>query len=158
MTTQTLTSKLAGSGSLTSKGLGLLDRIPVSVISLIARIGIAGTFWRSGQTKVDGWTITDTTYFLFREEYNLPLVPPELAANLAVFAEHFFPALLIIGFASRLSALALLGMTLTIQLFVYPMSWPDHATWAAALLIIIAKGPGVLSLDHLIAKFFRKAV
>lgn len=140
-----------------ARGLGLLNAIPISFISLVARIGIAGTFWRSGQTKVADWTITDSTYYLFREEYNLPLIPYDIAAHIAVFAEHFFPILLILGLASRLSALALLGMTVVIEIFVYPLSWPDHATWAAALLVIIARGAGPLSLDHVIARFWRRA-
>lgn len=131
-----------------------MDKIPPSAISLIARIGIAGVFWRSGQTKVDGWNITASTYYLFEEEYALPLLPPELAAHMAVVAEHLFPVLLILGIASRFSAAALLGMTITIQLFVYPGSWPDHFTWAAALVFLIARGPGLMSIDHLIRNRF----
>jgi putative oxidoreductase len=143
-------SRFAGVSALISRGIALLDRIPTSALSLIARIGVAGVFWRSGQTKVSGFEVTDSTYYLFREEYALPVIPPEIAANLAAFAEHFFPALLILGLASRISALALLGMTLVIQIFVYPGSWPDHAVWAAALLAIVARGPGVFSLDHIL--------
>jgi len=133
---------------------GWLNAVPSSAIALIARIGIAGIFWRSGQTKVDGWQVTDSTIYLFEEEYALPLLPPEIAANMAVLAEHAFPVLLILGIASRFSAAALLAMTLVIQVFVYPGSWPDHFTWAAALVFLIARGPGALSLDHLIAKRF----
>jgi len=143
----------AGTGGIAaafSKAVSLAGSIPDWALSLVARIGVAGVFWRSGQTKVNGFEVTDSTYYLFREEYKLPVIPPEIAAPLAAFAEHFFPALLIIGFASRFSALALLGMTLVIQLFVYPASWPDHAVWAAALLVIVARGPGFLSLDHLL--------
>ena len=108
-------------------------------------------FWMSGQTKVDGLLhISDNTFYLFREEYNVPLLSPDLAAYMATTAEHVFPILLILGFASRLSALTLLGMTVVIQLFVYPSGWPEHILWAAAFLAIIARGPGTLSLDHLI--------
>jgi len=138
------------------KVIGALKVIPSSAISLIARIGIAGLFWRSGQTKVDGWHITDSTLYLFEEEYALPIIPPELAANLAVFAEHFFPVLIIAGIATRLSAAALLGMAIVIQLFVYPGSWPDHFTWAAALLFLVARGGGVLSIDHLVDRYFSR--
>ncbi len=141
-------SRYSGISVLIARGVSLANMIPDSALSLIARIGIAGVFWRSGQTKVNGFEVTDSAYYLFREEYALPVIPPEIAANLAAFAEHFFPALLIIGLASRFSALALLGMTLVIQIFVYPGSWPDHAVWAAALAFIIARGPGTVSLDH----------
>jgi len=143
---------MAGLKKFACRVVGLLERIPLSALTLLARIAIAGVFWRSGQTKVEGWHLTDSTFYLFAEEYRVPLLPPELAAYIATVAEHLFPALLILGLASRLSAAALLGMTLVIQLFVYPVSWPEHATWAAALLLILARGPGVLSLDHLIAK------
>ena len=132
------------------QAIARLSSIPDSVISIVARIGAAGVFFRSGQTKVNGFEITDSTYYLFREEYALPIIPPEIAAHLAVFAEHAFPVLLIIGLATRFSALALLGMTAVIQIFVYPGSWPDHAIWAAALLFIAARGPGIASLDHLL--------
>jgi putative oxidoreductase len=86
---------------------------------------------------------------LFRDEYKVPLLPPDLAAYISTIAEHVFPILLVIGFASRLSALALFGMTMVIQLFVFPDGWPEHILWVALMLIIIARGPGVLSLDHL---------
>jgi putative oxidoreductase len=120
-----------------------------SLLSLIARFAIAGVFLMSGRTKVEGFlTITDSTYELFRTEYKLPLVPPEIAAHLAAYAEHLFPLLLILGLFSRLSAFALLGMTTVIEVFVYPDAWATHLTWAGLLLIIIAKGAGKLSLDH----------
>jgi Predicted membrane protein len=93
---------------------------------------------------------------LFQSEYHMPLLSPELAAHLAAFAEHFFPMLILIGFATRFSALALLGMTLTIQLFVYPDAYPTHGTWAAVLLYLMATGPGKLSIDHLIAKRYAR--
>ncbi|MBO3759413.1 DoxX family protein [Ciceribacter sp. L1K22] len=135
-----------------ASGRALLERIPHDLVALVARLSIAGVFWRSGQTKLDGWSVSDSALFLFENEYRLPLLSPWLSAHLATIAEHLFPMLLVIGFASRLSALALLGMTLVIQIFVYPDAWPTHGTWAACLLIVIAKGPGRLSLDHLIWK------
>lgn len=131
-----------------------LNAIPHWAIALLARIGVAGVFWRSGQTKVDGWQIAENTFYLFEDEYQVPLLAPEVAAYMATIAEHVFPVLLILGLASRLGALGLLGMTIVIQAFVYPMSWPDHAMWAAVLAYILARGPGCLSLDHLIAKRF----
>jgi putative oxidoreductase len=135
--------------------IAAMERIPYWLIAILARLPIAGAFWQSGETKVDGWRVTDSAVELFRAEYRLPLVDPWLAAHLAAFAEHFFPILLVIGLASRFAALALLGMTAVIEIFVYPDAWPIHGTWAACFLIVIARGPGVLSLDHWIARRFR---
>lgn len=131
--------------------LKICAAVPPDLIAVLARLSIAATFWRSGQTKVEGWHVTDTAIALFEEEYRLPLLDPWWAAHLAALAEHLFPALLVIGLASRLSALALLGMTLVIEIFVYPDAWPIHGTWAVCLLVIIAHGPGRFSLDHWIA-------
>lgn len=134
------------------QGLKTLNTIPNDLVALIARLSIAAVFWQSGQTKVEGWMLSDNALYLFENEYKLPLVDPWLAAHLAAFAEHAFPILLVIGLASRLSALALLTMTLVIQIFVYPGAWPTHGTWAACLLFIAARGPGALSVDALIAR------
>lgn len=140
------------------QGLNALNSIPNDLIALIARLSIAAVFWQSGQTKVEGWMLSDTALYLFENEYKLPLIDPWLAAHLAAFAEHFFPILLVIGLASRLSAMALLGMTLVIEIFVYPAAWPTHGTWAACLLFIAARGPGLISLDALVAKWTRRQV
>lgn len=136
--------------------LRYLEQTPHSLIALAARFGTAGVFWRSGETKVDGWRVTEFTVQLFRDEYKVPILSPELAANLAAIAEHAFPVLLVIGLASRLSALSLLIMTAVIQLFVYPQSWPDHLTWATSFLFIIAYGPGRISVDHLVWRALRR--
>ncbi|MDX3926341.1 MAG: DoxX family protein [Shinella sp.] len=138
--------------SLVDKALSAPGRIPNDLIALIARLSIAAVFWQSGQTKVNGWALSDNALYLFENEYKLPFIDPWFAAHLATLAEHIFPILLAIGFASRLSALALLGMTLVIQTFVYPGAWPTHGTWAACLLFIVARGPGVVSLDAMIAR------
>ncbi|VTZ51562.1 DoxX family protein [Methylocella tundrae] len=130
------------------------DRIPQSFVSLCARIFPAAVFWMSGQTKVDGWRLSDSAIDLFRDEYRLPLIDPSIAAHIAAFAEHFFPVLLVLGLASRFAALALLGMTAVIEIFVYPDAWPTHGVWATCFLVVIARGPGALSLDHLIARRF----
>ncbi|SDY82668.1 DoxX family protein [Pseudomonas sp. NFIX28] len=149
----------------------LLEKIPHSLIAFVGRFSIAAVFWKSGQTKVEGLAIdlfdgtfelgmprlADSTIPLFQSEYQVPLLSPELAAYLAAFAEHLFPLLLLVGFATRFSALALLGMTLTIQLFVYPDAYPTHGTWAAVLLYLMARGPGRLSIDHLIARRCQRA-
>ncbi len=134
--------------------IDLFNRIPQSFLSFCARIFPAAVFWQSGQTKVDGWHLSDSAVDLFRDEYRLPLIDPSIAAHAAAFAEHFFPFLLVIGLASRFAALALLGMTAVIEIFVYPDAWPTHGVWATCFLVVIARGPGVLSLDHLIARRF----
>lgn len=121
------------------------------LLALATRIGIAAIFFYSGRTKVEGFlTITDGAYELFRTEYKLPLVPPDIAAHLAAYAEHLFPVLLVLGLFTRLSALALLGMTLVIQVFVYPDAWPTHLSWAALLLYLVGRGGGAFSLDRLL--------
>jgi len=125
--------------------------LPESLLLLVARFGVAAIFWLSGRTKVEGaLTLTDTTYELFRTEYALPLIDPEIAAHAATYSEHFFPILLVLGLGSRPAALALLGMTSVIEIFVYPEAWPTHLSWAGLLLPIIARGGGALSLDRLI--------
>jgi putative oxidoreductase len=119
------------------------------LIALATRLGIAAVFWQSGRTKVDGWlTVNDSAIELFRTEFQLPLLPPELAAHLAAYAEHLFPLLLVLGLCTRLSALALLGMTLVIQVFVYPQAWPTHLVWATVLLYLAGRGAGAVSLDR----------
>jgi putative oxidoreductase len=123
--------------------------VPHDLLALAARIAVAAIFFLSGRTKVDGLLhVTDSAYELFRTEYRLPLVPPEIAAHLAAYAEHLFPVLLVLGLCTRLSAAALLGMTLVIQVFVYPDAWPTHLSWAALLLYLVGRGGGRLSADH----------
>lgn len=118
------------------------------VLALAARLGIAGVFWLSGRTKVEGLiTVSDSAVALFADEYQVPLLAPELAAHLAAYAEHLFPLLLVLGLFTRASALALLGMTAVIQIFVYPAAWPTHLVWAAAMLYLVGRGAGRVSLD-----------
>ena len=120
-----------------------------SLLALTARFALAGISFMSGRTKVEGWlTVTDNAYALFREEYKVPLLPPEFAAHMAAYAEHLFPLLLVIGLGTRVSALALLGMTAVIQLFVYPDAWPTHLSWAGLALYLIGRGGGRISSDH----------
>ncbi len=144
--------------------IALCQRIPYSPIALLARFSIAAVFWKSGQTKVQGFALdliggefqlgwprlSDSAIDLFRDEYHMPF--PQLAAPLAATAEHLFPLLLLLGLGTRFAALALVGMTLTIQLFVYPGAYPTHGTWAALLLVLVAQGPGRVSLDAWIAR------
>lgn len=127
-----------------------------SVTLLFVRVAFAGIFWRSARTKVDegSWlSISDTTFFLFEEEYAGVPLPSDIAAVLATYAEHLFPMLLVLGLFTRFSALALLGMTMVIQIFVYPDAWWSvHMVWAAMALILIVRGGGMLSLDELMLK------
>jgi putative oxidoreductase len=147
-----MTSAIAKTTHLITTLFGLFEKIPHSLIALLARLSIGAVFWMSGQTKVNGFQLAEGTVDLFRDEYHLPLIDPMIAAVLAAISEHLFSALLIIGLASRFSALALLGMTLVIEIFVYPGAWPTHGTWAICFLLIITKGPGIFSLDHLLFK------
>jgi len=119
------------------------------LLALASRLAIAAIFFLSGRTKVEGWlSVTPGAYELFRTEYRLPLLAPEVAAHLAAYAEHLFPLLLVLGLFTRAAALALLGMTLVIQFFVYPDAWPTHLSWAALLLYLAGRGAGRLSLDR----------
>jgi putative oxidoreductase len=127
--------------------------LPESLLLLVARLGIASVFFQSGRTKVEGWlTITDSTRYLFETDYKLPFVPPEIAAPMATYSEHLFPVLLVLGLGTRFAALALLGMTTVIEVFVYPDAWPTHLSWAAILLPLVAKGGGALSIDRLLQR------
>jgi putative oxidoreductase len=146
--------------------LDLFTRLPYAPLALLARVAIAAVFWKSGQTKVEGFAIdlvegtfqlgwpqlSDTAVALFRDEYKLPLLPPELGALLAAIGEHVLPALLLAGLGTRFAAAGLLGMTAVIQLLVYPGAWPTHFTWAALLLMLMRQGPGAWSLDALLAR------
>lgn len=146
-----------------------MESLPNTLIAFVARFSIAAVFWKSGQTKVEGLAVdivsgefqlgwprlSDNAVALFREEYKLPLLPPEWGALLAATGEHVLPLMLLLGLATRLSALGLLGMTLVIQLLVYPGAYPTHGTWAAVLLYLMAHGPGQLSLDAWIARRWR---
>lgn len=130
---------------------GLSRCISHDSVAVSSRLAIAAIFYRSGRTKVEGFlSVTDSAVELFRTEFKLPLIAPEIAAHLATYAEHVFPLLLVLGLCTRLSALALLVMTLTIQIFVYPDAWPTHLSWAALLLYLAGRGGGKLALDRLL--------
>ncbi|KTB63515.1 DoxX family protein [Pseudomonas fluorescens] len=125
--------------------------LPEALLLLVARVGIAAVFFLSGRTKVTGFLeLKPSTYTLFRSEYALPLIPPDWAAHLATYAEHLFPLLLVLGLLTRSAAAALLGMTLVIEVLVYPDAWPVHLTWAGLLLPLLAYGGGAWSLDRLL--------
>ncbi|WP_454743621.1 DoxX family protein [Cupriavidus necator] len=138
----------------TLRAVGWLERVPHTVLALPLRLAVATVFWNSAMAKLANW---DTALELFREDYRVPLVPPELAAYLAVSIELTAPVLLMLGLATRLVALVLLGMTAVIEVFVYPLAWPTHIQWAAMLLVLLCRGAGHWSLDHLLVKRFGRA-
>ena len=151
---------------LTTSAHALMTRIPESVVALLGRFSVAAVFWKSGQTKIEGLAIdivsgsfdlgmprlSSSAVDLFRDEYQLPLISPGLGATLAALGEHVLPLLLLLGLGTRFAALGLLVMTAVIQLLVYPAAYPTHGVWAAVLLWLMVRGPGVVSLDHLIAR------
>jgi putative oxidoreductase len=123
--------------------------IPEWLIALVCRFGVAAVFFLSARTKVEDLiTLKPETFTLFTYEYNVPLLPPEIAAYLATYAEHAFSILLVLGLLTRISAAGLIGMTLVIQIFVYPDAWPTHLSWAGPMLYLLARGGGALSLDR----------
>lgn len=142
-----LPSPLAAPFSLVAR---LAERVlPPAALAVVIRLGISGVFFLSGRTKVEGFLdIKPFTYVLFAEEYRVPLISSDIAAVMATYAEHLFPALVVLGLFTRLSALALLGMTLVIQLFVLPDGWPTHLLWAGLLLYLVRFGAGPWSLDR----------
>jgi putative oxidoreductase len=125
-----------------------LERFPLSMLQLAMRIGVGAVFFRSGLLKLDSW---EFTIQLFRDEYDVPLLDPVLAAQAATVVELGLPPLRFVGLATRFATLPLLGMIAVIQTFVYPNAWSDHLMWAAALVLILTRGPGAFSLDHVIA-------
>jgi putative oxidoreductase len=131
----------------------LFTKIPEAMILLFVRIAIGQVFWSSGQTKVEGFALRPEAIDLFREEYKLPFISPEIAAPMAALAEHALPALLIVGLFTRFAALGLIVMTLVIQFLVYPEAWwPVHSLWMALLLVILVRGGGSWSLDRFVLK------
>ena len=131
--------------ALADRAIALLNAIPYSVIALIARAAAFSVFFRSGTQKLSDW---NATLMLFENEYHVPLLPPHLAAYMAAGLELGGSVLILIGLATRLSILALLGMVLVIQTFIYPQAWPDHIQWLAFMFILLARGPGRISLDE----------
>lgn len=129
-------------------GRALLERFPTSILTLAFRLAVATVIYKSGLTKIASW---DATVALFEMEYMVPVLPAAFAAYLATATELGASALVAFGLFTRFAAAALLGMTLVIQLFVYPESWPDHLLWGSILAYLVTRGPGALSIDHLIA-------
>lgn len=134
-----------------SRIIGWLECLPLAIPEAFFRLGVGLAFWRSGQIKIQSWS---TTLALFSDEYKVPVLPPEIAAYMATAVELAAPILLLLGLATRLGAFAMLAMTIVIQAFVYPQSYPTHLLWTGPLLYLVMRGPGALSIDHLIRKRF----
>lgn len=148
----------------------LTARVPESAIALIGRFSVAAVFWKSGQTKIEGLVLdlvsgtfelgvprlSPSAVDLFRDEYRLPLLSPEVGATLAALGEHVLPLMLLLGLGTRFAALGLLIMTAVIQVLVYPAAYPTHGVWAAVLLWLMVRGPGALSVDHVLAVWWRR--
>jgi len=135
-----------------SKGaLSWLNRVPYALLALPLRLALATVFWNSAMAKLANW---DTTISLFTDEYRVPLLPPEFAAHMALTIELTTPVLLVLGLFTRFAALVLLGMTLVIEIFVYPQAWPTHVQWAAMLLVLLCRGAGAASIDQMLWQRF----
>lgn len=137
--------------TLMGRVLHWLDGVSYTVLAIPLRLAVATVFWNSAMTKLSNW---DTAIALFADEYKVPLLPPELAAYLAASIELIAPVLLVLGLMTRPAAAILLGMAAFIEVFVYPLAWPTHLQWAAMLLVLLCRGPGALSLDHLLQRRF----
>jgi putative oxidoreductase len=131
------------------RAIALLERVPYTALALPLRAAVATVFWNSATTKLDDW---NAALALFTDEYKVPLLPPEMAAYMAVSIELSMPVLLVFGLGTRAAALVLLAMTAVIEVFVYPQAWPTHIQWAAMLLVLLCRGPGAVSLDHLLRR------
>ncbi len=140
-------------GTIVSCANAVMSRVPDGLLQLLARVAIAPTFFRSGQAKITGFSVNDSTVFLFEHEFGMPF--PVLSAHLAALAENILPVLLVVGFATRLSALALFVMTIVIQIVAPQGFWTFHILWFAVLLYVVTRGPGQVSVDHLIERAYR---
>lgn len=130
-----------------------LGAFPMSLLQLGLRVGVGSVFFKAGLLKYESWQMT---VMLFRDEYKVPLLPPETAATMAMYQELTIPVLLFLGLATRVATLPLLGMIAVIQTFVYPNAWNDHLLWGSALVLLLTRGPGVFSVDYLIDRALTK--
>ena len=131
--------------------LDWLERVPYALLAVPLRLAVATVFWNSGTTKLANW---DATLDLFETEYKVPLLPTETAAYIGASIELSTPILLVLGLLTRPAAAVLLGMTLFIEIFVYPQAWPTHIQWAAMILVLLCRGAGAISLDHFARRYF----
>jgi putative oxidoreductase len=154
MTTIASSADGRSTAALITSTLRWLESVPYWLLALPLRFAVATVFWNSGTSKLANW---NTAIELFTEEYKVPVLPPEIAAYMAASIELTTPVLLVLGLLTRPAALVLLGMTTFIEIFVYPQAWPTHIQWAAMLLVLVCRGPGTLSIDHLVRRRFDAA-
>lgn len=129
-----------------------LEAVPYSVLALPLRLGVAWIFWSAAQVKLLNW---QRTIEFFADEYRVPLLPPEVAASMALAIEIACPILLVLGLLTRFAVVVLMGMTAVIQIFVYPEAWPTHLQWFAMMLVLLCRGAGTFSVDHFLWRWFR---
>ncbi len=138
--------------------LALLARFPLPVLELEFRGGVGMVFYKSALTKLDdSWMVSDSAIALFRDEYQVPILPPAMAARLAAASEFFCSLMVIVGLGARLGAAALLGLVGVIRFLVYPGNWAEHLMWASLLAYVLTRGPGPISIDHPLARRFLAA-
>jgi len=129
--------------------LAVLDNFPLWPVQTCARVAVGLVFLQSGLNKLESW---EPTLAFFRDEYRLPFLSYDLAAQLGTTVEVTASLFLLAGLFARLATLPLLGMIAVIEIFVYPQAWVEHLTWASLLLLILLRGAGLLSVDHLLAR------
>jgi putative oxidoreductase len=152
-------TQLAG-GATDSTGTAWVDtsrawlaRFPLSILLLAGRIGVGATFFKAGLLKYNSF---EFAVKLFQEEYRVPLLDPAVAARMAMVQELTIPILLFLGLATRIATIPLLGTIAVIQAFVYPNAYNDHLVWGSILALVLTRGPGVFSLDHVIMRAVRR--
>ena len=138
------TTPMSGVRSTIARALDVLGQFPLPLLQLMFRLAVASVFLKAGLIKISSW---ETTVQLFADEYKVPVLSPDLAATLAATFELGCATLLILGLATRLATLPLLGMIVVIQTFVYPNAYAEHLTWASILLFLLTRGGGPWSLD-----------
>ncbi|MDA8110653.1 MAG: DoxX family protein [Betaproteobacteria bacterium] len=140
--------------SVLGRAIAWLEAIPYTLLAIPLRLAVATVFWNSAMAHLANW---QSTLYLFGTDYKLPFLPPVLAAYMAISIELSTPVLLVLGLFTRVAALVLLGMTAVIEIFVYPQAWPTHIQWAAMMLVLLCRGPGAWSIDHLLRRRFAAA-
>jgi putative oxidoreductase len=145
----------ASARTMVGRALQWLNRFPYAALALPLRFAIATVFWNSAMAKLANW---ETTIALFTDDYKVPLLPPEVAAHMALTIELSTPVLLVLGLFTRFAALVLLGMTAVIEIFVYPQAWPTHVQWAAMLIVLLFRGAGAVSIDYWLWRRFGKVL
>ena len=137
------------------QSLAWVESVPYWLLAVPLRLGVAWIFWNSAQVHLLNW---DTTLAMFRDDYQVPILPPELAADVALAIELTCPVLLVLGLLTRAAVVVLLGMTAVIEIFVYPEGWPPHLQWFAMMFVLLCRGAGMLSVDHLLWRWLRPKV